>query len=121
EGLWYRVLAARYGVETGRLCAGGMRGSFWWREFVRIRDGGDESGGGWFGGHISKKVGDGEQIGFSGRDVLVRVGGGAGGEAHSLDRWLWQPDLADGYTVCGAYQLLTDQDMTLLDAAAGLI
>ncbi|GAU37007.1 hypothetical protein TSUD_150430 [Trifolium subterraneum] len=41
--------------------------------------------------------------------------------AHSSNRWLWQPDFADGYTVCGAYQLLTDQDMTPLDVAASLI
>ncbi|MCI32032.1 receptor-like kinase, partial [Trifolium medium] len=46
EGLWFRVLAARYGVERGRLRAGGARGSSWWREIVRIRDGGGELGGG---------------------------------------------------------------------------
>jgi hypothetical protein len=32
EGLWFRVLVARYGVEGGRLRAGGLRGSSWWRE-----------------------------------------------------------------------------------------
>ncbi|GAU50095.1 hypothetical protein TSUD_28830 [Trifolium subterraneum] len=56
EGLWFRVLAVRYGVERGRLCAGGMRGSSWWREVTRIRDGGGEVEGGWFGGHISRQV-----------------------------------------------------------------
>ncbi|GAU24432.1 hypothetical protein TSUD_364160 [Trifolium subterraneum] len=35
EGLWFRVLAARYGVERGRLKAGGRRGSSWWREIAR--------------------------------------------------------------------------------------
>ncbi|MCI64924.1 putative non-LTR retroelement reverse transcriptase related, partial [Trifolium medium] len=46
EGLWFRVLAARYGVERGRLREGGLRGSVWWREVVRIRDGGGDAGGG---------------------------------------------------------------------------
>ncbi|GAU10785.1 hypothetical protein TSUD_426140, partial [Trifolium subterraneum] len=42
-------------------------------------------------------------------------------QAHSLDRWLWRPDVAGGYTVRGAYQLLTAQDAVPLDAATGLI
>ncbi|GAU50918.1 hypothetical protein TSUD_191340 [Trifolium subterraneum] len=41
--------------------------------------------------------------------------------AHFSDSWSWQPDSVDGYTVCGAYQLLTGQDMAPLDDAAGLI
>ncbi|CAJ2657308.1 unnamed protein product [Trifolium pratense] len=49
EGLWFRVLAARYGIEGGRLRDGGRRGSSWWREIARIRDGGSETGGSWFG------------------------------------------------------------------------
>ncbi|GAU31938.1 hypothetical protein TSUD_288720 [Trifolium subterraneum] len=49
----------QYGVKRGRLCAGGSRWSSWWRELVRIRDGGGELEEGWFGGHISKKVGNG--------------------------------------------------------------
>jgi hypothetical protein len=39
DGMWFRVLAARYGLEHGKLTAGGSRGSVWWREGVRIRDG----------------------------------------------------------------------------------
>jgi hypothetical protein len=45
-GLWYRVLAARYGEVAGRVLAGGRRASPWWREISRIRDGasaGEES------------------------------------------------------------------------------
>ncbi|GAU17835.1 hypothetical protein TSUD_329610 [Trifolium subterraneum] len=42
-------------------------------------------------------------------------------QAHSTDSWLWRPDSVDGYTVRGAYKLLTDQDMPPLDAAANLI
>ncbi|PNX84634.1 ribonuclease H [Trifolium pratense] len=48
EGLWFRVLVARYGVERGRLRGGGLRGSAWWRELERIWDGGGDGGGGWF-------------------------------------------------------------------------
>ncbi|GAU21683.1 hypothetical protein TSUD_242550 [Trifolium subterraneum] len=40
---------------------------------------------------------------------------------HSSDCWQWQPELDSGYTVCGAYQLLTDRVVAPLDAAAGLI
>ncbi|GAU10896.1 hypothetical protein TSUD_427040, partial [Trifolium subterraneum] len=42
-------------------------------------------------------------------------------QAHFSDSWSWQSDPVDGYIVCGAYQLLTEQDMTPLDAAACLI
>jgi hypothetical protein len=58
-GLWYRVLAARYGEERGCLREGGRSGSSWWREIVRIREGLGNLGGGWFRECISKKVGDG--------------------------------------------------------------
>ncbi|MCI81606.1 O-acyltransferase WSD1, partial [Trifolium medium] len=37
------------------------------------------------------------------------------------DRWQWWPDPDIGYTVRGAYQLLTAQDTVTLEAAAGLI
>ena len=63
EGLWFRVLAARYGVEGGRLRDGGRRGSSWWREIARIREGGD-LGGRWFGAHVSRRVGDGSDTFF---------------------------------------------------------
>ncbi|MCH83355.1 putative non-LTR retroelement reverse transcriptase, partial [Trifolium medium] len=176
EGLWFRVLAGRYGVERGRLRVGGTRGSTWWRELARIRDGGGALEGGWFGGHISRKVGDGSDTFFwtdpwvdgttlrerfgrlfdlaenksaSVAEMFVR-GWGTGGEAwvwrrqlraweeellgecqsllltislqdHVSDRWQWQPDPDDGYTVRGTYQLLTAQAAVTLDAAAGLI
>ncbi|CAJ2670936.1 unnamed protein product [Trifolium pratense] len=176
EGLWFRVLAGRYGVERGRLCVGGTRGSTWWRELASLRDGGGELDGGWFGGHISRKVGDGSDTFFwtdpwvdgttlrerfgrlfdlaenksaSVAEMFMR-GWGFGGEAwvwrrqlraweeelvrecqsllmtfslqdYVSDRWQWQPDPDDGYTVRGAYQLLTAQDAVTLDAAAGLI
>ncbi|PNX86633.1 hypothetical protein L195_g042713, partial [Trifolium pratense] len=47
--LCYRVLVARYGEEAGRLMVGGRRGSTWWREVSRIRDGESAEGErGWF-------------------------------------------------------------------------
>jgi hypothetical protein len=36
-GLWFRVLAARYGVDRGRLREAGRRGSSLWREIASIR------------------------------------------------------------------------------------
>ncbi|CAJ2673056.1 unnamed protein product [Trifolium pratense] len=64
EGLWFRVLAGRYGVERGRLCEGGARGSTWWRELARIRDGGGEAGRGWFRESVLRQVGDGSDTFF---------------------------------------------------------
>ncbi|CAJ2670980.1 unnamed protein product [Trifolium pratense] len=64
EGLWFRVLAARYGVEGGRLRDVGRRGSLWWREIVRIREGSGEPRGGWFREHVVRRVGDGSETFF---------------------------------------------------------
>ncbi|WJX63191.1 hypothetical protein P8452_48110 [Trifolium repens] len=58
EGLWFRVLVARYGEEGGHLFEGGRRGSLWWRDIWHIREG-DVLGGRWFEEHVSKRVGDG--------------------------------------------------------------
>ncbi|AES73416.1 hypothetical protein MTR_3g104590 [Medicago truncatula] len=48
-----------YGEVGGRLEVGGWSFSSWWREVGRIREGGDDLGGGWFGECVSKKLGDG--------------------------------------------------------------
>ncbi|PNX63657.1 cysteine-rich receptor-like protein kinase, partial [Trifolium pratense] len=61
---WFRVLVARYGLEGGSLRAGGQRGSVWWRELVRIREGVGEPGGSWFSEHVSRRVGDGSDTLF---------------------------------------------------------
>jgi hypothetical protein len=45
EGLWFKVLVCRYSEERGRLREGGIGGSSWWREIVRIRDGWGVKGG----------------------------------------------------------------------------
>ncbi|KAK2370489.1 hypothetical protein QL285_083537 [Trifolium repens] len=176
EGLWFKVLAARYGVEGGRLRDGGRRGSSWWREIVRIREEG-ELGGRWFEEHVSRRVGDGSDTFFwtnpwvDGSSLCERfgrlfdlaetkrctvtdmfsLGWGISGEAwvwrrqlrgweeeeelrecQSLlltislqvqfpDRWQWQPDVDSGYTVRGAYQLLTSQTSASLDDAGKVI
>jgi len=39
DGLWYRVLKARYGEEGGRLKEGGRDSSMWWRMLSKIRGG----------------------------------------------------------------------------------
>ncbi|GAU11147.1 hypothetical protein TSUD_197710 [Trifolium subterraneum] len=115
------------------LCVGGTSGSSWWREIGRIREGGGELGGGCFGEHISKLLGDGSDTFFwtdpwlDGTTLCARFGRlfdltvNKSATDHSSDRWQWQPDLANGYTVRGAYQLLTAQDVVPLDVAAGLI
>ncbi|GAU24253.1 hypothetical protein TSUD_23900, partial [Trifolium subterraneum] len=148
EGLWFRVLAARYGVEGGRLRVGGRRGSVWWREIAHIREGG-EAGGRWFGEHVAKRVGDGSDTFFwtdpwvgeiplcerFGRlfelaetkmctvAEMCSLGWGAEGDAwaQSLDRWQWQPDPDIGYTVRGAYHLLTFHDPATMDDVEKLI
>ncbi|MCI94652.1 hypothetical protein A2U01_0115950, partial [Trifolium medium] len=41
--------------------------------------------------------------------------------APSSDSWPWQPDPIRGYSIQGAYQLLTSQQTVSLDAAEDLI
>ncbi|XP_045798930.1 uncharacterized protein LOC123893051 [Trifolium pratense] len=42
-------------------------------------------------------------------------------QAHSTDRWQWRPDPATGYSVRGAYQLLTSHVSVTMDDADNLI
>ncbi|GAU41596.1 hypothetical protein TSUD_196650 [Trifolium subterraneum] len=140
EGLWFRVLAARYGVERGRVCVGGTCGSSWWREVARLRDGGGEAGGGWFEGNISRQVGDGSNTFFwtdpwvDGTPLCERfrrlfdlavnksdhvadmfqLGWGIGGDACGGDL------CGRGRRNCWG-SLLTAQDVVPLDAATDLI
>jgi hypothetical protein len=58
DGLWFRVLVARYGLERGRLREGGRDGSAWWKEIARIMDGVGGIREGWFGDSVTRKVGD---------------------------------------------------------------
>jgi len=39
EGLWYKVLKARYSEVGGRLQEGGRHGSSWWKTLCQIRSG----------------------------------------------------------------------------------
>ncbi|GAU31515.1 hypothetical protein TSUD_332900 [Trifolium subterraneum] len=144
-GLWFRVLAARYGVERGCVREGGRIGSAWWREIVRIRDGVDGLGGRWFGEGVVRKVGDGTESYFW-TDPWVDTGGEAWewrrhlwaweeemlGECQVLllditlqaqlsDTWIWRTDPVSGYSVRGAYQLLTTHPSDPHEAALDLI
>jgi hypothetical protein len=51
------VLEARYGVEGGRVRAGGRRKSSLWKEIVSIREGGEHECR-WFEEHVTRRVGD---------------------------------------------------------------
>ena len=59
EGLWYRVLQARYGEEGGRLKEGGRDGSLWWRMISSIRRGVGQWEGSWFEDNVRRIVGGG--------------------------------------------------------------
>ncbi|KAK2382749.1 hypothetical protein QL285_070265 [Trifolium repens] len=175
-GMWFRVLAARYGVEGDRVREGGRKGSAWWREMVRIRDGVGGFRGGWFRESVAKKVGDGSGTFFwtdpwlggvplrerfgrlfelaenksSSVAEMFHSGWEGGGEAwvwrrqlwvweeemlrecqtlllpftvqdDTPDLWKWQPDPDTGYSVRGAYQLLTSQDPAPLGTAEDLV
>ncbi|GAU15385.1 hypothetical protein TSUD_04550 [Trifolium subterraneum] len=124
DNLWLRVLAARYGVVRGRLCEGGMRGSLWWRELVRIRDvsvaemfshGWGAVGEAWVWRRPLRAWE--EEMLRECQALLLTVSL----QEHTSDSWQWQPGLDSGFTVRGAYQLLTEQVVAPLDGAAGLI
>jgi hypothetical protein len=74
-GLWYRVLAARYCEEAGRVMVGGRRGSPWWQKIVGIRDGvNEEAERGWFSEGVERRVGNGEEMLFGRiRDWVVSL------------------------------------------------
>ncbi|AES70346.1 hypothetical protein MTR_3g051920 [Medicago truncatula] len=104
EGLWRKVLVARYAAEDGGLEDGGWSYSSWWREIVRIRYG--------------RRVGDGAEtyfwrdcwcgdVSFRERfhrlyDLAVQkaitvrnmflLGWNDGGEDTSTDMWQWLLD-----------------------------
>lgn len=59
EGLWFKVLVARYMVVGGRLDEGGRDGSVWWMEVACICDGVGAGEGGWFTDNLRLKVGNG--------------------------------------------------------------
>ncbi|PNX74991.1 cysteine-rich receptor-like protein kinase [Trifolium pratense] len=91
----------------------GRRGSSWWNEIAHIRDGGSASGGSWFGEQVLKRVGD-ESDTFFWTDPWVD-------ETPLCQRWEWRPDPATGYSVRGAYKLLTSHTSVTTDVADNLI
>jgi len=48
EGLWFRLLVARYGLGKGWLQARRHEGSVWWKDIISVRDGGGYVVGSWF-------------------------------------------------------------------------
>jgi hypothetical protein len=64
EGLWYRVLRARYGEEGGRLKEGGRDSSVWWQMLSGVRRGVGVGMEGWFEDNIRRRVGGGSETYF---------------------------------------------------------
>ncbi|XP_024630861.1 uncharacterized protein [Medicago truncatula] len=64
EGLWYRVLNARYGEEGGRLKEGRSDSSVWWRMLSDIRSGVGLGERGWFEENVRRVVGGGSSTYF---------------------------------------------------------
>ncbi|GAU35959.1 hypothetical protein TSUD_207630 [Trifolium subterraneum] len=129
EGLWFRVLAARYGVERGRLRVGGRRGSLWWREISCIREGGNKLRTvaemfslGW---RADGEAWEWRRPLWAWEEEMLRECQALllnlSLQAQSSNRWQWQPDPVGGYTVRGAYKLLTSQDSVIMDDADKLI
>jgi len=58
EGLWYRVLKARYSEEGGRIKEGDRHLLVWWRAVFKVRDGVGEGVRNWFEENICWVVGD---------------------------------------------------------------
>jgi len=64
EGLWYRVLKARYGESGGGLQEGGRNDSSWWRMLCRVREGVGEGVGRWFDENTRRVLGNGRDTLF---------------------------------------------------------
>ncbi|CAJ2666972.1 unnamed protein product [Trifolium pratense] len=103
EGMWFRVLAARYGVDRERLRDGGRHGSVWWRDIASIREGGGVAG----GSGIMLSGGWGTILILFYGLILGWIGLLC---AQSSDRWQWRLEPDTGYIVRGAYKLLTTMD-----------
>jgi hypothetical protein len=43
EGLWFKILIAKYGMEDGRILGGCSKVSRWWRDLNCVRGGVDVS------------------------------------------------------------------------------
>jgi len=58
DGLWFRILTARYGGFGGWLQQCGSEGSVWWKDIISIRDGGGMVMSSWFFDNLRLKVGN---------------------------------------------------------------
>jgi len=63
-GLWYRVLAAKYGEVGGRIAEGGRGASAWWEGLVRSCEGVCLGVASWFDDNLRMVVGDGARSFF---------------------------------------------------------
>ncbi|GAU41069.1 hypothetical protein TSUD_284390 [Trifolium subterraneum] len=139
------VLAARYGEHVGRVRKGGQNRSTWSREIVRLRDAEGAKGEmGWFADgverqHKLKMVAKMRDFGWGSggaawlwrrqlwvweeemvaecRDLLSNIVL----QTTKADKWVWRHDTGGGYTVQGAYNLLTRTDMVVEDDPKDLI
>jgi hypothetical protein len=64
EGLWFKVLVAKYGVENGRVSGRGRNASSWWKDVCDVREVVGLSVGRWFDVNLSRKVGNMEKLIF---------------------------------------------------------
>ncbi|CAJ2633140.1 unnamed protein product, partial [Trifolium pratense] len=114
----------------GRLRDGGRRGSSWWREIARIREGVETKsftmaemftlgwgldGAAWVW-RRQLRAWEEEMLGEC-QTLLSNISL----QTHITDRWQWQPDHDTGYSVRGAYELLTTLDSVTIDDAEHLI
>jgi hypothetical protein len=73
EGLWYRVLKARYREVGGRIKVGDRNASRWWRMICNVREGSGAAVGGWFDNNIRRVVGNGSKTFFWTNNWLAEV------------------------------------------------
>jgi len=65
DSLWFKVLAARYGLEEGRVSEGGCVGSVWWNQLQDVSRGDGLEVGRWFANNLVRVV---EILGFGRMD-----------------------------------------------------
>jgi len=98
DSVWFRVLAARYGMEDGQLCEGGRAASSWWRDIAALRT---ED---WFHRNVTRFAGDGKNTLFW-TDVWV-------GGVSLRDRFtrLFELSLLKGESIHGMHALRWGND-----------
>ncbi|MCI40342.1 alpha-1 6-xylosyltransferase, partial [Trifolium medium] len=64
EGLWYKVLVAKYGIDDDFILEGGVKVYVWWKDLASVREGKALVVGRWVNSNISRLVGNGEHTLF---------------------------------------------------------